>query len=129
MVGFVIVVLCLSCCVSWADVTMPAVFSDNMVLQQKSDVAIWGWAEPGEKVTVKGSWQGLWGKTARADKEGKWSLKIRTPRAGGPHELTIKGDNTMTLDNVMTGEVWLCSGQSNMWLPLSGLKPHQPVEG
>ena len=129
MVGFVIIVLCLTCCVSWADVTMPAVFSDNMVLQQKSEVAIWGWAEPGEKVTVKGSWKWLRGKTARADKDGKWSLKIRTPRAGGPHELIIKGDNTITLDNVMTGEVWLCSGQSNMWLPLSGLKPHEPVEG
>ena len=111
-----------------ADVTMPAIFADNMVLQQKTEVAVWGWAKPGEKVKVKGSWKWLWPKSVCADKDGKWSIKIKTPNAGGPFELKIKGNNTISFTNVMTGEVWLCSGQSNMQMTMQGWDK-QPIEG
>lgn len=101
-----------------ADVSLPAVISDNMVLQQRMKVPIWGWAAPGEKVSVDGNWQSL-GALATADKEGKWLVKLETPKAGGPFEITIKGNNTITLANVLIGEVWVCSGQSNMAMAMT----------
>jgi sialate O-acetylesterase len=99
--------------ISFADVKLPAIFGDNMVLQQQSKAAVWGWAAAGEKVTVKGSWMWLPVST-KADKDGNWQVKIKTPRAGGPYTLTIQGNNKITLANVLSGEVWICSGQSNM---------------
>lgn len=95
-----------------ANVKLPAICGDNMVLQRQSEVAIWGWADPGEEVTVSACWKAS-AKT-KAGTDGKWSVKIKTPKAAGPHELTIKGKNTITLKNVLLGEVWVCSGQSNM---------------
>lgn len=104
-----------------ADVTLPAIFSSGMVLQQKSTVTIWGWAQPGEKIDAKGSW--MWfGTGTRADQDGKWSLRVRTSKAGGPHTLTIKGDNEIVLDDLLFGEVWVCSGQSNMEYTMSMLQ-------
>ncbi len=105
----------LSLCLSnaWGDVTLPAIFGNHMVLQQKKSVAVWGWAEPGEAIKVKGDWQWFAAST-KADADGKWSVKIRTPKAGGPHTLTITGNNEIVLDDVLMGEVWICSGQSNM---------------
>src|ERR1051325_10957594 len=94
-----------------ADVRLSVAFGDNMVLQQKSQAALWGWARPGEQVTV--SFAGNTA-TADADKDGKWKLEIKTPAAGGPYELKVAGDNTITLKNVLVGEVWLAAGQSNM---------------
>ncbi len=94
-------------------------FADHMVLQQKDDVAIWGKAGKGEAVSVEASW----GKTASAvaDKAGNWRLNIGTPKAGGPYNITIKaGNDLITINDVLIGEVWLASGQSNMDLPLSG---------
>lgn len=107
------------CSVSLADVQLPSVIADNMVLQQKSKVAIWGWAEPGEKITVKGSWGGLFNfaKKTKADKDGKWKVSLKTSKAGGPYTVSIKGNNEITLKNVLVGEVWVCSGQSNMEWP------------
>ena len=96
-----------------ADVTLPAVISDNMVLQRGRKVPIWGWAEPGEKVKIKGNWQWLDAST-RADKYGKWMVKLSVPKKAGPYKISIKGNNTIILDNVLAGEVWVCSGQSNM---------------
>lgn len=96
-----------------ADVKLASVIGNNMVLQQKTPVPIWGWADVGEKVTVSASWQESV-LSANTDKNGKWMVQVNTPQAGGPHTLTIKGNNTITLNNVMTGEVWLCGGQSNM---------------
>jgi|GEM_PF-262897 len=95
------------------DVKLASVLGNNMVLQQKSSAPIWGWGDVGEKVTVRASWQRAV-LTTHADNNGKWVVKVKTPKAGGPHTLTIKGHNTITLKNVMTGEVWLCGGQSNM---------------
>jgi sialate O-acetylesterase len=96
-----------------ARVKLPAIFSDHMVLQQKAKVLIWGWADPGEKVTVLAGWMKKAAGT-QADASGKWSVRVQTPPAGGPFTLNIDGSNHIGLDDVLVGEVWLCSGQSNM---------------
>lgn len=93
-----------------ADVRLPKVFGDSMVLQQQSQAAIWGWAEKGEEVTVA---LGEAKASAKTGDDGKWTLKLATPAAGGPFELKVKGKNEITLKDVYVGEVWVCSGQSN----------------
>lgn len=94
-----------------ADVKLPALFSDNAVLQVGQELPFWGNAEPGEKVTVTvGDQTG----NATADKDGKWSLRIKAISTPGPVEVKIEGKNTITLKNVLIGEVWVASGQSNM---------------
>jgi len=101
-----------------ADIRLPAVIGDNMVLQQGGKVAIWGWAEPDEDVMVSASWQSMqWG--VRAGKDGKWRFEMTAPKAGGPYEMTLRGKNTVTIKNILAGEVWVCSGQSNMEWPLA----------
>ena len=111
----------------FADVKLPAVISDNMVLQRGKKAPIWGWAEPGEKVRVKGSWQ-LFGTSTKAKDNGKWMVKIQPPKAGGPYEIVLKGNNTITLKNILVGEVWICSGQSNMqWSVKQAANPEQEV--
>ena len=75
-------------------------------------------AAPGEKVDVKASWQWIFGKSVKADKDGNWKMSLKTPKAGGPHKITIKAGNTIRLENILTGEVWIASGQSNMEMPL-----------
>jgi len=100
-----------------AEVKLPAIISDNMVLQQSTEAAIWGWASPGEQVAVTLAGQKV---AAVADGEGKWSAKLPNPKPGGPYELTVAGTaNTIVVRNVLVGEVWLCSGQSNMVWPMS----------
>ncbi len=94
-----------------AAVKLPPVLSDHMVLQRDMKVPIWGTAAPGEKVTVKFRDQQ---KEAEADKAGKWLLRLDPLKAGGPHKLTVAGTNTITIDDVLVGEVWVGSGQSNM---------------
>lgn len=96
-----------------AKVRLPAIFSSNMVLQQNQEVAIWGWASPAENIKITGSWDN---KTVevKASSGAKWKALLQTPTAGGPFTLTLEGQNTIVLDNVLIGEVWLCSGQSNM---------------
>ncbi|MCJ7691991.1 MAG: carboxypeptidase-like regulatory domain-containing protein, partial [Sedimentisphaerales bacterium] len=106
-----------------ADVRLPALISDNMVLQQQMNVPVWGWAAPGESVTVTGSWDGS-NVSTKADPDGRWQVKVKTPKASGPYTLTIKGQNTVRLDNVLIGEVWICSGQSNMEMPVMGNWAH-----
>jgi sialate O-acetylesterase len=97
--------------IAHADVRLPAVISDHMVLQQETPANVWGWAEPGEKVTVKFA-----GKSAEsaADPAGKWSVKLDDLKAGETGDLTVAGKNTLTVKDVAVGEVWICSGQSNM---------------
>jgi sialate O-acetylesterase len=103
------------------NISLPEIFSDNMVLQQKSDVTIWGWAKTMEKITLKADWLDSELSTT-ADNQGKWSLVLKTPAAGGPFNILLKGYNELTLKNVLIGEVWLCSGQSNMeWSAGSGI--------
>jgi sialate O-acetylesterase len=109
-----VVVIALSCVAS-ADVRLPSVIGDNMVLQQAMETPIWGWADPCEQITVGASWgSGQWKWEATADKDGKWMVKIQPGKPGGPYEMTIEGKNTIKLNNVLIGEVWVCSGQSNM---------------
>jgi sialate O-acetylesterase len=99
--------------ISSADVRLPAIIGDNMVLQSGSRVSLWGWADPNEEINVKASWDKMdW--TIQADSAGKWIFQTASPDAGGPYEITFKGKNTVTVKNVLAGEVWLCSGQSNM---------------
>jgi len=96
-----------------ADIKLPAVISDNMVLQRNKKVSIWGWAEPGEEVMVSVSWHRMrWAVTAGDN--GKWMFAMNSPKTGGPYEMTFSGKNTITLKNIMAGEVWVGSGQSNM---------------
>jgi sialate O-acetylesterase len=97
----------------YGNVRLPALISNNMVLQQQSQVRIWGWANPYEKVTVNSSWNN---KTyyATGSRDACWEVLIETPEAGGPYSLSIKGNNTIALSNIMIGEVWVCAGQSNM---------------
>lgn len=96
-----------------SDLKLPSILGDHMVLQQNSTANIWGWAAPGEKVEVNTSWDGEKYK-AKADADGKWLVETRTAKAGGPYEISIKADVTQVLKNIMLGEVWVCSGQSNM---------------
>lgn len=110
-----------------AKVELPSLFADNMVLQQNADAAIWGKAKPDSKVTITTSWSKA--KTvAQADSEGKWKTTIATPSAGGPYEITFSDGEKLTLKNVLIGEVWICSGQSNMEMPMRGFQ-NQPVAG
>ena len=97
------------------DVKLPALIGDNMVVQQGMKDRIWGWAEPGENVTV--SMAGLRA-AAAADSKGRWEVRIGPFEAGGPYEMTIAAKNTVVLKNVLAGEVWVASGQSNMEWPL-----------
>lgn len=101
----------------WADVRLPHLFGDHMVLQRDRPIPVWGWAAPKEKITVQFNQQT---KTVRADKTGKWTLKLDNETAGGPYVLTIRGKNTLQLNDVYVGEVWVCSGQSNMEMPIAG---------
>lgn len=94
-----------------AEVRLPHLLSDNMVLQRDLPIPIWGWAKPDEKVTVR---LGKSSASATAGTNGQWSVKLPKLPAGGPYQLTVAGVNTRTLTNVLIGEVWLCSGQSNM---------------
>lgn len=96
-----------------AGISIPEIFSDNMVLQQKSDVIFWGWAKPGEKIVLKADWMDK-ELTTLGSVQGTWKITISTPSAGGPYNIDIKGQNEIILKNVLIGEVWLCSGQSNM---------------
>ncbi len=110
-----------------AKIFLPSFFSDNMVLQQRTDAAIWGWAKPNSSVQLTSSWNKK-KYTAQSDAAGKWQLKISTPEAGGPYEITISDGEAITLKNVLIGEVWFCSGQSNMEMPMKGFRD-QPIKG
>ncbi|MGP0069985.1 MAG: sialate O-acetylesterase [Isosphaeraceae bacterium] len=94
-----------------ADVKLPSIFGSHMVLQRDQKDKVWGWADPGEEVTVQIADQS---KTAKAGPDGAWNVLLDPMPAGGPHTMTVKGKNTVTFEDVLLGEVWICSGQSNM---------------
>jgi sialate O-acetylesterase len=125
--------LFLLCCItltlvnfSSAQIKLPDIISDSMVLQQNTNAPLWGWAAAGTKVEVKGSWSA---KTVQAvtGNDGKWMVKLSTPKAGGPYDVTITAGDTKILHGVLIGEVWICSGQSNMEMPVAGW-PAAPVK-
>lgn len=105
-----------------ANIRLPSVIASNMVLQQQSKVSLWGWAGPGEKIIVSTSWDNAIDSVV-ATGDANWKIKINTPVAGGPYSITLKGWSTIVLENIMIGEVWVCSGQSNMeWSSNQNLK-------
>ena len=115
-----LLVLALGCaCAARADVKLPAIFSDHAVLQRDQAIPVWGWADPGEEITVTLAEQT---KTTRADAAGKWMVKLDPIKSGEGLTLTVKGKNALTIQDVLVGEVWLCSGQSNMGMSVSGAK-------
>jgi sialate O-acetylesterase len=102
-------------------VKLPALISNHMVLQQNADIRVWGWADPGEKVTVLTDWL-TEPVSATTTAAGNWDAVIRTPVAGGPHWMRIEGqDYSVLISGILCGEVWFCSGQSNMEFTLGGL--------
>ena len=113
-----LVLLLINVHVVFADVRLPAVISDNMVLQNKMKAKIWGWAEPGEEIMVSVSWHSMkWAVTA--DKDGKWMFRMAPPKVGGPYKMVISGKNEITIENILVGEVWVASGQSNMQMSIA----------
>lgn len=113
-------------CVSYSGVKLPSIFSDNMVLQQRADVQLWGWSAPGEKIYITASWNNITDSVI-ANGNAHWKKIIHTPAAGGPYTISFKASNTVVLSNVMLGEVWVCSGQSNMqWSYLNNLPEMEP---
>ena len=117
LLGLISFLLVLAGSVS-AKVVLPAIFSDDMVLQQNAQVNLWGKATPGERVSVKASWTDKT-VTTKAAADGKWTVKLKTPAAAKGQSVTVSGENTITINNVLVGEVWLCTGQSNMEYPVS----------
>jgi sialate O-acetylesterase len=99
------------CAPAYADVTLPPIFSDSAVLQREINVPIWGWDNPGQEVTVT---LGAQSKSAKADEKGYWIVKLDPMKAGGPFRLTVKGSSTAECNDILIGDVWFCSGQSNM---------------
>lgn len=110
-----------------AEIKLPAILGNGMVLQQNSKVMLWGKAAPCKTVKVRTSWDGRLSKT-KSDDSGNWSLYVNTPVAGGPYDIRISDGKELILNDILIGEVWLCSGQSNMEMPVKGFKG-QPVEG
>ncbi|MGM0485668.1 MAG: sialate O-acetylesterase [Planctomycetota bacterium] len=116
---FVALVLVAAPRMAWAEIKLPSIFSDNMVLQREKPVPVWGWDDPSTEVTVVLDDDKT---TATADEDGRWLVKLPAQEAGGPVSVTIKGTSEVTLKNVLIGEVWLCSGQSNMEWPVARVK-------
>jgi sialate O-acetylesterase len=105
-----------------AEVRLPKVFSSHMVLQQEKPLVVWGWAEPNEKVTVTLS---TGSQEVQANERGEWKAVLPAMKAGGPYTLTISGSTKVQFEDVMIGEVWLCSGQSNMEMGISAARDAQ----
>lgn len=106
-----------------AEVKLPKLFADHMVLQRETEANLWGWAAPGEEVKVSLNDSTA---TAKAGEDGKWKARLKTPAAGGPFELKFKGANEITLKDVYVGDVWIASGQSNMeWSVAASANPQE----
>lgn len=109
-----------------AKVVLPKIFASGMVMQQQTDASLWGEAKADATVKIATSWNK---KTVsvKAGNDGKWTAKIQTPAAGGPYSITFSDGEKTVIDNILVGELWICSGQSNMEMPMKGFK-NQPVE-
>lgn len=109
-----------------AAVRLPHIFADHMVLQRDQRIPVWGWADPGEKVTVQ--LDATAAVETSATQDGRWRVELPARPAGGPHQLKITGSNTLSLQDILVGEVWLCSGQSNMeWTVSNSLNPQEEI--
>ncbi len=98
---------------AFSEVRLPAVLSDHMVLQRNNTVKLWGWSGPSEWVNITPTWDDHQYKV-QATRDAKWEITVPTPDAGGPYEITFSASNTIVLRDILIGEVWICSGQSNM---------------
>ena len=125
--GALLILIALFTSALHAEVKLASIFGDNMVLQQQAEVSVWGKAAANANISVSTSWNNK-SYSTRADRDGVWRLRIPTPAAGGPYNVTISDGKPVTLKNVMIGEVWVCSGQSNMEMPMKGFR-NQPVTG
>ena len=124
----ILLFLAFSSVILQAQIKVASILGDNMVLQRNSEVKLWGKSKPNDKLTVKVGWDKSTIKTV-ADENGQWLVKIKTLEAGGPYQISISsGKEKLTLNNILLGEVWLCSGQSNMEMPMKGFGD-QPVVG
>lgn len=117
--AYLLFFLSLWICSAHADVTLPKLVSNGMILQRDQKVKLWGWASPNEEITIE--FNGHTVKTI-AGQDQKWQAFLPAMKAGGPYQMTIKGNNTMVLKDILLGDVWLCSGQSNMEFLLSKSK-------
>ena len=123
----IIILLCLIGIAVQAKVTLPDIISDNMVLQQQTEAKLWGWAQANTKITITSSWSDE-SISVRSDKQGYWMTTISTPKAGYEKQwINISDGEDLRLNNILIGEVWFCSGQSNMEMPLGGFR-NCPVE-
>ncbi len=105
---------------TFGNVSLPSIFGTHMVLQQNSEVKLWGWGDPNEKITITTSWGEEFNLTV--DYWAKWEVTLHTPNAGETHTITLQGYNKVVIEDILLGEVWLCSGQSNMqWTASSGI--------
>ena len=102
---------------AFANIKLPKIFGDNMVLQRNKPISIWGWATANEKISIQFNKQT---KTTIANQSGKWQMMLSPESAGGPYNLKIVGNNKIIINNILVGEVWVCSGQSNMEMPIAG---------
>lgn len=109
------------CIIASATVKPASIFTNHMVLQQQSNVAIWGWAKPSSKVKIITSWNKE-SYSVATDQNGKWKVKVATPSAGGPYNIELNDGDKLILSDILIGEVWFCGGQSNMELPMKGYK-------
>ena len=112
---------------AFAEIRLPSIFCDNMVMQQQTEAAIWGKASKNATVKVSTSWNNK-SYSTQASADGNWKLKVATPKAGGPYEISVSDGKALKLKNVLIGEVWVCSGQSNMEMPMKGFR-NQPILG
>ena len=125
----IVIALLISSCQTYEPqpLTLVSLFSDHMVIQQESEVAFWGTFTPNEKITITSSWEAE--VNTKANTDGSWTANLSSPKAGGPHSITITTvDSTIQIKDVLVGEVWLASGQSNMEMPLSGWPPNDPID-
>lgn len=125
----IVIALCLALLpiIGYAKVVLPHILNDNMVLQQQSNVKLWGKANPNKKVKVSPSWNKEVYSTV-AGSDGNWKITVATPKAGGPYELKFTDGEELILKNILIGEVWFCSGQSNVEMPVRGFE-FEYVEG
>ncbi len=115
--GYLLPLVLLLCAGSFANVRLPKIFSDNMVLQRNQPIPVWGWADAKERISLQFNKQT---KIITAGKDGKWLVKLDPEPEGGPYQLVVKGKTSITVSNILVGEVWVCSGQSNMEMPIAG---------
>ncbi|MRT91970.1 sialate O-acetylesterase [Ancylomarina sp. 16SWW S1-10-2] len=125
--GFLFCVLICSAFLLQAQTELASMFSDHMVLQRNAEVAIWGKDKPHTKISIEATWGEK--DIVYSDAEGRWKTDLKTHKAGGPYQIDIKGSEQKQISDILLGEVWLCSGQSNMEMPLKGFLKGQGVSG